>query len=159
LAVWLATAWRYSLEQRTTLLPSDVEATLAHYLLQMAETGWGVGRPELKHMANQLVKLFPEKVDNFKASNSWAQGFMMRHPQCVSRRGQSFEVRRASGLNPKSCRVVPDICAQVCIDIDIKYYNYYCISNINCILKKEKNSNVNANNYLNIITIIYRLQR
>jgi hypothetical protein len=88
---------------RATMLPADIEATLARYCLQLAETGWGVGRPELKLMANQLAKLFPEKVSTFKASNSWAQGFMMRNPNCVARRGQSFEVRRASGLNPKAC--------------------------------------------------------
>jgi hypothetical protein len=90
---------------RNLAIPVDMEEILKSYCLMLSETGWGIGRPELKSIATQIMDCYPDikaNSNNFKASNSWAQGFMARHPQLASRRGQSFELRRASGLNPKA---------------------------------------------------------
>jgi hypothetical protein len=104
---------------RKAVIPDDLEMTIANYCLQLSETGWGIGRQELKSIARQVVKIYPQLQpgSTFSASNSWAQGFFNRHPRLASRRGQGFELRRASGLNPKACKLYFDILNKAIEDV------------------------------------------
>ena len=87
---------------RAQTIPADLEAIVASHCLTLSEHGWGVGRKELKLIAQEVVQIHGLGLD-FKASNSWCQNFMSRHPECSTRRGQSFDGLRAAGLNPKTC--------------------------------------------------------
>ena len=86
---------------RPSLIPPTLENSIEMYCLKMSDSGWGLSRRRLKLVAGQhsVALGIP-----FKASNTWLDGYLNRHPRLSQRRAQAFDRKRASGLNPDQAK-------------------------------------------------------
>ena len=87
-----------------TILTKEEEETIVHYLIQMADMGYGLTREAVMHMVCIIVEKCerPHPFKNEKAGRWWFQGFKSRHPNLTVRMPQSLAYCRALSANKEN---------------------------------------------------------
>ena len=87
-----------------TILTKEEEERIVHYLIQMADMGYGLTREAVMHMVYIIVEKCkrPHPFKNEKAGRWWFQGFKSRHPNSTVRMPQSLAYCRALSPNKEN---------------------------------------------------------
>ena len=83
---------------------SSMEDRLAHYLVEMADMGFGLSRQEVMRLAFQIAEESGIKhpFKNCTAGRKWFEAFRFRHPNLTLRTPEALSYARAKSLNPKT---------------------------------------------------------
>ena len=83
---------------------SSMEDRLAHYLVEMADMGFGLSRQEVMHLAFQIAEESGIKHPfmNCTAGRKWFEAFRLRHPNLTLRTPEALSYARAKSVNPKT---------------------------------------------------------
>ena len=75
--------WHGSRPGPPTVLTEEQEDTLAKYLIQMSEMGFGLHRETVMEMAYEIAEKTGRKhpFKNETAGRAWFKGFQRRHPK------------------------------------------------------------------------------
>ena len=80
------------------------EDTLAEYLIQMSEMGFGLRRETVMEMAYEIAEKTGRKhpFKNDTAGRAWFEGFQRRHPKLTMRKPQPLSYCRAASANQET---------------------------------------------------------
>ena len=89
-----------------TILTHEEEDVLAHYVLKMADMGYGLGREDVMRVAFQIVQKSGRKhpFKEGKAGRCWMDGFMGRHPKLTLRAPQPLSFARATAASDEAMK-------------------------------------------------------
>ena len=83
---------------------SSMEDRLAHYLVEMADMGFGLSRQEVMRLAFQIAEESGIKhpFKNCTAGRKWFEAFRFRHPNLTLRTSEALSYARAKSVDPKT---------------------------------------------------------
>ena len=83
---------------------SSMEDRLAHYLVEMADMGFGLSRQEVMRLAFQIAEESGIKhpFKNCTAGRKWFEAFRFRNPNLTLRTPEALSYARAKSVNPKT---------------------------------------------------------
>lgn len=91
---------------RKSTLPSELEAELCDYILEIEKSGFGLTRSDIRSLAYQLAEKNNLKhtfsQDNESAGRSWLRLFLKRHPNLFFRRPTGTSIARMKGFNKEN---------------------------------------------------------
>lgn len=82
---------------RKTRLSTEDENSLAKYLYESGKYGFGLTRGEILQFVKEYCE---EKGLNWVPGREWYEGFMKRHTQLSTRKGESMSSQRLRGADP-----------------------------------------------------------
>ena len=85
----------------TTILTKEEEECLAHYVIEMADRGFGLQSEDLLRTAFTIVDRSgrPHPFQNGMAGRGWLEAFRRRHPEISFRTPQALSYSRAAGAS------------------------------------------------------------
>lgn len=98
---------------RKSTLPSELEAELCDYILEMEKSGFGLTRRDIRSLAYQLAEKNNIKhtfsQDNESAGRSWLKLFLKRHSKLSFRRPTGTSIARMKGFNKENVKEFFDL--------------------------------------------------
>ena len=85
----------------STIFAKDEEERLAHYMVEMADMGFGLSRDDVRRTAYQMAEKCGRQhpFQNEMAGRAWLDGFLKRNPKLTLRSAQPLSYNRAVCAN------------------------------------------------------------